>query len=343
MQFDFKPAKKTPIQTLNTNRQSEGERVSWKVPLNTKAFTSFIFFTLGLLCIVVSCFHLWGMTSTWNKKTPIGILALTDDSNNPVRTHISIVWIDPRKSEVLILHFPDELELTIDRFGSYPLSSIEGLITQENLSPHVMSRMASLFLGVHLSGSIHIPRATTLSVGDLRYGVFSMLFGGSKTTFGYADRIAIAEYVLASNKRVIEEDVPTTVFLSSKNNTEPRLQLDSRAYSAWLERRIRKDFYEQEGISIAVINASGKKGIGATVAQALETIGFSILSIGDTSEPIETGKLVLGDVDDKRSRVTQALVNLFAFPIEMNADEAQRKRAQILLYIGKNDAQTIPR
>lgn len=348
MQFDFKSSQvkrrgKTFVSTPTSSPTGISPRFSLPPWIHTRLVVSAMSFTLGFLCVGIALFHLLGFLSSWKKQTPYAFALITAHESGPVRKNITVIWIDPKKDEMRIITYPPQLEIITNAFGTYPVGSLPALFIQEKRSQKELAQVLSYATTIQLKGVIENSSAQRVNRSVLRASVLQSLYGGTKTSLPYADRIALTEYIVTSHHRVVEEAIPETVLIEKTEGLEKRAEFADPLYRSWLSKRVSHFDLAEDDMSIAVVNASGVRGVGAIASNILERMGFQVLSLGDTSDIRENGVLFLRQTSLTKTSTFIDLQALFPVQVSTDEEEALRKRADLVLYIGKKEAGLLPR
>lgn len=284
-----------------------------------------LFLSLGLL----SFYFLH--TTSWKGQTPIGIVVLTSDAGQILKD-TNVVWIDPQAKEISLLTIPGNLRVHTKQAGSYTLAALYGLHVLDHDTPQQF--LKAFVRNIRIDSPFLIIREgkKAPTVGTLRSFLLSSIFDASGTyAFPFADRFAIFWYALFGSARSVPVSFPASVLSSEQG-------LDDLAYDAFIEKNFQNTQVKQEGLSLAVVNASAQSRLASTVGRLFSVLGLNILSVSDTPNTQDAGSIVVRDGKLMRSSTVTMLSRYIGSAIKVSPDTANEYRADVVVFLGKKEA-----
>lgn len=227
---------------------------------------------VGFILLVIGAF-LVGLVKSRRYRDYLGanVLVLSESSS-------CIFSVRPKSSVMDYSRLPDALKITLGvGEGSYDVGSLRRVGIVGDTSLEKLRKGVGQEIGVLLGFVIKTKGGCDAL--SLREGLLDF---GSKTNISMLDRLALANDI---NQLVIrglgfEQVMPNSVFDKVTEPDGKIFLIVNQAMQYWNKNHFVSDEVLSEAAEIAVVNGSGKEGLGREVAKQIETIGIRVVEIG---------------------------------------------------------------
>jgi hypothetical protein len=248
------------------------------------------------------------------------------------------------KEKLAVVSFPEGMKIeAVGGFGSWRIESLYPLGEMEDKGGELLQRSLSEFFGVSVDGWVvtdsvdsKIDESNVRKVLRQIFG-FSLI-GKSKTNFGIWDLVRLW-------KAVSTVQLHNLKWVNLKNAgavSEETLPDGSRSYIADLEllNQLSQDLFSypeivEEELTIAVLNATDHRGLGADVARIIRNIGGEVVTVSDSSRKQDKLSIITADEEVLKSLTAKSLAKTFLIERILIGDTSQQ-RADILVVVGED-------
>lgn len=293
---------------------------------------------LGLALFFVSFFLSLALVSflflhfaKWHQTGPLGVVFLTSEESQILK-QTTVMWVDPEKREISLLGFPGDLSVHTPGGTSYSLKAVYGLYALDHKSPEEF--LKALVRNIRIDTQFFIVREGKRPPTEttLRWYVSSLIFENKDSSFfPIADRFALLWYVWFGGAKVVHSELPSSV-ASSENG------LDNLDYDSFIQKRFLNVDVKKDGYSVAVVNASAQSRLASTLGRLFTAFGFNVLSVSDTPNILEQGRVVVKDGRLIGSETVSVLKRYISGEVQVSASVTNEYRSDIVVFLGKKEA-----
>ncbi len=270
-------------------------------------------------------------TASWRGNTPIGIAILTSDKSQILKD-TNIVWIDPSAKEMSLFSIPGNVSVHTTQSGAYTLTALYGLYALDHETPDQFLKAFVRNVRIDVPFLIVREGKKAPTVGTLRGFLLSTLFDTNGTyAFPFADRFAVFWYALFGSARSVSLPFPQSVATSDQG-------LDDINYDKFVEKNFQDTGVKQEGLSVAIVNASQQRGLASTMGRLFSVLGLNILSISDTPNLQDQGSIVVSSGKLVGSSTVVMLTRFVGSKVKVAPEIVSEYRSDIVVFLGKTES-----
>lgn len=246
---------------------------------------------------------------------------------------LSLLSYDPSEGKILQLLF-DDIEISSRSVGQYKLSQLYGLGAYKN--------MGFEFAKQKMQGFLRLPIVSYLEVGhinkwEVRKALLVHIWDGSKSGISRLDAIRLLTWSLFMEWHTIDFDNLIREGVVETKSDE-KYQVNDDRLQQFVGQRLFDWQVGAEGMTVALINESGKEGLGSDVAKFLVNVGMDVVAVRTgTNDVRETTEIVTHSSDQKSAThsVLKAIFGNEKVRVEdkFNFDEY---RSGIVIFIGSD-------
>lgn len=238
---------------------------------------------------------------------------------------VSFVSIDPAEKSILILPFPTSLAISTRGSGEYSISSLYKLGAYKG--------QGGMFARQKIQGFMRVPVPGYLVVSgkNLRWGLFKVMIGNGETSLSRFDAALLLYRANRYRRREIGEDELVRAGVIEDNTYHPeRLQ-------EYVGTRLFDWGIGGQGVSVAIVNASGENGLGSDMAEFLTNLGLDVVMVRS-----ERGDEILEksewQVSDKvgAGELGYIFESLFGLPKPKIEPVAGEYRSRVMIKVGED-------
>ncbi len=245
---------------------------------------------------------------------------------------MALVGIRVTENMANFLVLPSNLLIQGEK-GDYQVEAVAkvGLMDKDNLNATRLS--VSRTLGVAMAGVIKTDANIDLA------GLFSALSNlSTQTNLSLLDRIALYSDLSGLFKRGVrlELNFPLSGVDTVEEPDGRKLVKVNPAIFSWMKNQWTQDQVLSEGAEVAVINASGKDGLGRLISRQLESAGVRVIDV-DSASDVLAGQCVLMGGGKAVPKTYQFILSTFACQVGSNKDEKYIKKeikTDLVLVVG---------
>jgi len=205
----------------------------------------------------------------WNDKEPINVVVVSGEK-------VWVLGVRPAEKRLTEISIPGNTIVTVGK-GKWQSRSLNRLSKLEN-SPDVLKSVGWELLEVPIDFVVEISDFGKENVSYLsqfklfnRFNFVSLL-----------DTVKLIKYINSLNENQILKinigDTMAARIIADPAGTE-LVEVDSEALSLQLAEWFRIESLRNEGLTVAIINASGKTNAGSKLARQLEHVGLRVISV----------------------------------------------------------------
>lgn len=242
---------------------------------------------------------------------------------------VSFVSFDPAEKAVLALPFPGNLAITTRSSGEYAISSLYKLGTYQGKGGEFARQKIQGFMRVPVPGYIVVKSNKAKVKSELRLGLLKVVFGKTDTSLSRFDAALLFLRLGRYSYREVGEDELVRAGVVENNTYHPeRLQ-------EYVGTRLFDWGIGGDGVSVAIINASGENGLGSDMADFLSNLGLDVVMVRSVDEKLETSEW---QVENTKSanKLSYIFQNLFAFPDPKLESVPEEYRSTVLIRVGRD-------
>ncbi len=273
---------------------------SWK-----KLVIGFFGFTLGL--IFVSWLIRGVKASQWDGQGQFGWVIQAEE----MRVKIII----PNQKKLIILIIPNNTIVKVGfGFGEYRINKVYELGKLENQGGKVLTRTIQEFLGVGIKG----------------------WQAGNKSNLSWWDKFRLkwGEKLTVNQTETIE--------LKDKASWQPEQLSDGsliyRVNQSWSDELIHQEIFDQEisqeGLTVAVLNASGVDGVAGNISRLISNLGIEVRLVSNLATQ-DNSEVVINKKSQKDSKTLKKIIDSLGINTVRVSDTLEQ-RSDIVVIIGRD-------
>lgn len=244
---------------------------------------------------------------------------------------------------LVVVSFPAGMKIeAIGRYGPWRVESLYKLGELENKGGELVMRSLAEFFGANVDGWMVIGSIGSEIEDDnirsaLKQSIGKTLFGRGETNLGVWDLVRLWKAISTVRLNNIEwVDLSYSGVISEQ--VQPDGSLIFTADYELLDRLSRNLFSQpaivEEGLSIAVLNATKHSGLGARVVRKIKNMGGDVVAVSDSERKYETTRVLVSE-KLKESPTVSFLAKTFLID-EIQIGETTQQRADILIVVGED-------
>lgn len=257
---------------------------------------------------------------------------------------VYVVSYLPNDERLSVVSFPREMKIeTVGGYGLWKVDSIYPLGELEGSGGELLRRSLGQFLGVAIDGwlvldvgGVEINRDNVRSF--VRAALGKSILGGARTNFSYWDVVKVWKGI--GSVRIDHIDF---VDLGRIGVLDEQLQPDGSRVFVVLPERLdeiaqRLFLHPQiisERLTFSVVNSTNHRGLGQRASRIIKNTGGDVVSVSDTSEPLELTTITVTSKELLESYSVKKLAQIFAKAQAKVGDTASR-RADVIVTVGED-------
>lgn len=344
MKYDFaRPIlRKQSFQAGNTPIRRES---SSRASFFTSAHASLLKSLLGIAVIIGTIFltgfvflSFFTKTIPWSASSGEAIAILSSKPGD-VRKHVDVLWFDPNGNKVEFIRYPDNLVLNNLAYGDFPLNASFGLYALDHQTSTEYVGFLSRMLGIDIRRLV--VANNEVDAKRIASVFFHAIFSTGPTNLSKLDLLHAYIFLRGLNTaQQLVVTLPAGSTIPDQQNTA-LLDLDRVVYDRWVGKEYANPTIRKEGLTVAVINASGGQRVATLTGRFLVDMGFLLISVDDTSQYMDVGKIILAKTELEQTKTFEVLHHYYNVDTVVDADQAQQYRSDIVLFVGKQEADRI--
>lgn len=274
-----------------------------------KGWKSLVAGFIGFTAILVlSSWLIRGVkASQWDGKGQFGWVIQAEE--------IQVKIIIPNQKKLITLIIPNNTIVKVGfGFGEYRLNKVYELGKLANQAGKVLTRTIQEFLGVGIKG----------------WQV------GTKSNLSWWDRIRLKwlETLVVSQTEVIK--------LKDKAAWQAEQLSDGsliyRVNQAWLDELIHQEIFDQEvsqeGLTVAVLNASGVDGVAGNISRLISNLGIEVRLVSNLAVQ-DQAEVVISQKSQRETRTLKKIINSLGIDT-VRVGDILEQRSDIVVIIGRD-------
>lgn len=248
---------------------------------------------------------------------------------------VTFVSFDPADSSVLALPFPQNLAITSRSKGEYSISSLYKLGSYEGEGGMFARQKIQGFMRVPVPGYVVVQGKAATPQKMLRRGMMGVLMGRSDTSLSKFDALVLLWRSSKYDWRIVEESELVRAAVIEKKDNE--FLYHPERLQEYVGTRLFDWGIGAEGLSVAIINASGENGLGSDIADFLSNLGMDVVMVRSVAndEILETSQWQV-ESEGQAEELGYIFEHLFGFDEAMIAPVTGEYRARVLVKVGKD-------
>ncbi len=249
---------------------------------------------------------------------------------------VTFVSFDPVEGEAFILPFPNNLSIPSRKSGEYSITSLYKLGSYSGEGGMFARQKIQGFMRVPIPGYAVVRTENKDPKNQLNRALLSiaLLPKQAESSLSRFDALVLLSRLSRySYREVTEEELLRAAVIEKKEGVSlyhpERLQefVGSRLFDWGLG---------AEGVSVAVLNASGENGLGSDMADFLTNLGFDVVMVRSVTggEILDSSRWEIAD-ETKLLELKQLFASLFGFAKPTMGVNAEY-RAQVVIWVGKD-------
>lgn len=278
----------------------------------------------------------------WKRSDRITFVFQELESSSAPGIHV-VSYLSSAETLALV-SFPAGMKIeAVGEFGLWRVESLYPLGEMESKGGELLKQSLAEFFGASIdgwlvtgSGGVEIKRETARS--GFRQIIGKAIFGRANTNLGLWDLIGLWRAIGLVRLHNVE-----WLNFSQVGAVSEQIQPDgSTAFIADLELldQLSRHLFShpelvEEGLAIAVLNATNHRGLGARVARNIRNMGGDVVSVSDSLRNQDSSKLWVSQDELLGSFTARFLAKTFLID-KVSKGETSQQRADVLIIVGEN-------
>lgn len=249
---------------------------------------------------------------------------------------VTFVSFDPAEQALFVLPFPSDLSIPSRKSGEYSITSLYKLGAYSGEGGMFARQKIQGFMRVPIPGYAVVTTESNNPKRQLTKALLSVALSPKRAESSlsrFDALVLLSRLSRYSYREVGEEELVRAAVIEKKEGVSlyhpERLQefVGSRLFDWGLG---------AEGVTVAVLNASGENGLGSDMADFLTNLGFDVVMVRSVAGG-EMEEVSHWQVADERelSELTDLFASLFGFAAP-TVGVAAEYRSQVVIWVGKD-------
>lgn len=212
-------------------------------------------------------------------------------------SRVSVASFDPVEEKVLIIEYPENLEITSRSVGSYQVGSLYKLGSYKEQGGEFARRKVQGFMRLPILGYLVYPEGKGRVSDSLGLALGNSMWKRQlEDNLTLLDAFRLSSALKKYSTKVILEDELFRAGIIT------RADQGGLSYSPLsLSNYIGKLFFDwrvgKEGVTVSIVNESGESGLGSDMAEFLDNMGLDVITVRSGNGTSEKTKVVISDPD----------------------------------------------
>lgn len=255
-----------------------------------------------------------------------------------IRPNIGVTFVsfDPVEKSILVMPFPDNLAITSRSKGEYSIASLYQLGEYDGKGGMFARQKIQGFMRVPVPGFIVTRSEGSNQERLIKKSLWGVLVGKNESSLSRLDALYLLQRTTRFAWREVSEgELVRAAVIEKKGGTN--YIYHSNRLQEFVGDRLFDWGIGAEGLTVAILNASGENGLGSDLADFLSNLGIDVVMVrsansGETHDVTEWQVSTESDAEE----LSYVFKHLFGFrdpKIEYVPDEY---RAKVLIMVGKD-------
>ncbi len=250
-------------------------------------------------------------------------------------SELIFVSFDQTEKSLIMLQFPNQVSINARSSGVYDIASLYNLGAYQGNGGEFAARKVQGFMRVPVPGYLVLRGKTGQAKSILRRGLLKTIFGRAETNLSRFDAAVLWYWAQNYRHREIGEEELIRAAVIEKEQ-EKMIYHPER-----LQDYVGTRFFDwrigEEGITVAVINASGVDGLGNDMADFLTNLGMDVLMVrSEQSGQKQTTSLWQVGKEKQIKELNYIFQNLFDFGPPKIEEVRGEYRSEVLVIVGED-------
>lgn len=236
---------------------------------------------------------------------------------------VTFVSFDPAEKTILSIPFPANLTIPSRQSGEYLIDSLYKLGSYTGQGGEFARRKIQGFMRLPIPGYL-------VSEGSLARGLLGIIVGSTQTSLSRLDAILLLYRISRYPMRVVVEDeLIRAGVVEDTTYHGDRLQ-------EYVGTRLFDWSIAESGLSVAIVNESGKDGLGSDMADFLTNLGLDVVSVKSGSFGEREKSEWQVEHSDQVHELSYIFESLFGLGKPTIAKVEAEYRAVVLVKVGRD-------
>ncbi|EKD79851.1 MAG: hypothetical protein ACD_40C00283G0009 [uncultured bacterium] len=248
---------------------------------------------------------------------------------------LSFVSFDQTEKSLIMLQFPNKVSINARDSGVYDISSLYKLGSYQGNGGEFAARKVQGFMRVPIPGYLVVKGDGGQAKSRLRKGLLRTIFGGGETNLSRFDMAVLWYRAINYRYREIGEEELIRAAVIEKE--QDKMIYHPERLQDYVGTRFFDWRIGEEGITAAIINASGVDGLGSDMADFLTNLGMDVVMVrsGRSEDEQPTSLWQVGN-EKKGTELSYIFQNLLGFGSPKIEVVPGEYRAEVLVIVGED-------
>lgn len=246
---------------------------------------------------------------------------------------VSFVSFNPVEKQVLVIELPSSLHIKSRSYGTYEVGNLYQLGEYEGQAGNFVRSKIQGFMRVPIEGFLET-ETWEGKYGNIFVKAVALHLWQREILkpLNLADKLILIFRAMNYDWRInSQEDLIKAGVLVQEQG---EMSYSSERLKQFLESRVFDWSIGMQGLSVAVVNESGRDRLGNDIAEYLNNLGFDVISVRTGEGESEKTTLKIDEnTYESRRELIQLLSNLFDWK-EVEKKNIDEYRAEVVIYVG---------
>ncbi|MFH1243958.1 MAG: LytR C-terminal domain-containing protein [bacterium] len=250
-------------------------------------------------------------------------------------SELSFVSFDKTEKSLIMLQFPNQVSINARNSGVYDIASLYNLGEYQGSGGEFAARKVQGFMRVPVPGYLVLRDKTGQAKSILRKGLWKTIIGRSETNLSRFDAALLWYRAINYREREIGEEELIRAAVIEKE--QDKMIYHPERLQDYVGTRFFDWRIGEEGVTVAIINASGVDGLGSDMADFLTNLGMDVLMVRSEQGDRKQTKSRWQVGNEKQVReLNYIFQNLFDFGSPKVEEVGEEYRAEVLVIVGED-------
>ena len=249
---------------------------------------------------------------------------------------VTFVSFDPAEESILLMPFPDNLAINSRSKGEYSIASLYKLGSYDGSGGMFARQKIQGFMRVPVPGFIVTNLQEDNPQNMIKKSLWRLLLGKMDSSLSRFDAIALLVRANQYSWREISEAELVRAAVIEKKDKGNYIYHSNRLQE-FVGSRLFDWGIGAEGLTVAIVNASGENGLGSDLADFLSNLGIDVVMVrsAQTSELLDVTEWQVNTKEDAQE-LSYVFKNLFSFNDPKIEKVPEEFRAKVVIKVGKD-------
>lgn len=249
---------------------------------------------------------------------------------------VTFVSFDPVEERILVMPFPDNLAITSRSKGEYSIVALYRLGAYDGSGGMFARQKIQGFMRIPVPGYLVTSSDANTHQRLIRRSLWGVLVGESETSLSRLDAILLLQRANQFSWREVGEGELVRAGVIEKGERDNYIYRSNRLQE-FVGDRLFDWGIGADGLTVAIVNASGENGLGSDLADFLSNLGIDVVMVrsANSGETEDVTEWQVSTEDDAKE-LSYVFKQLFGFQEPKVEPVPEEYRAKVLIKVGKD-------